>query len=264
MRYDESQFCRLRCASFRKAGDQNVNVPALTTDQMITVDRLMIQEFAVSLEQMMENAGHNLADLARRMLGGALQQRSLAVLCGLGNNGGGGMVAARHLHNWGARVAVVLAGEASRLKDTPRHQWEILARMGLAQATPKLAEADLVIDALIGYGMHGEPRPPVARWIERMNAAQAPILSLDVPSGLDATTGAAGTSCVRATATLALALPKTGLLAPGAQDYVGELWLADIGVPPELYRRMGLGVVLAFAEASIVRLAERPQTAQGA
>src|SRR3990172_13388441 len=82
----------------------NMNIPAITTQQMVEVDRLMTEEFGILLIQMMENAGRNLADLARRLSGGEVRGKRVAVFCGSGNNGGGGLVAARHLHNWGAEV----------------------------------------------------------------------------------------------------------------------------------------------------------------
>ena len=119
---------------------------------------------------------------------------------------------------------------------------------------PDLDLADLIVDALIGYGLTGDPRPDVAEWIERANNAQRTILALDTPSGLDVTTGIPGQPCVRATATLTLALPKTGLLAASARPFVGQLYLADIGVPPELYQQMGLSVPPLFAAEEVVAL----------
>jgi NAD(P)H-hydrate epimerase len=151
---------------------------------------------------------------------------------------------------------VTLAGDASTLKEAPRRQWRILDRMGLTAAGVQPEASDLCIDALLGYGIRGDPRPAVGDWIERLNAAAAPILALDVPSGLDATTGQAGNPCIRAAATLTLALPKTGLLLPAARQHVGSLLVADIGVPPELYARpeLGLEVQAIFGEGAIVRL----------
>jgi NAD(P)H-hydrate epimerase len=96
-----------------------MKIPVLTTEQMIEVDRLMIEEYGILLIQMMENAGRNLAEQARRMVGGELTGRRIVVLCGRGNNGGGGMVAARHLNNRGAMVEVVLAGDPAGLKEVP-------------------------------------------------------------------------------------------------------------------------------------------------
>ena len=232
-----------------------MTIPALTTEQMVEVDRLMIEEYGITLIQMMENAGRVLAEQARRMLGGKLAARRVAVLCGKGNNGGGGMVAARHLSNRGAKVSAKLVGDPAGLKEIPAHQWDTLQVMALTQAgDPDLAGADLIIDALIGYGLTGDPRGQVADWIRRANAAGPPILALDAPSGLDTTGGSAGNPCIRAAATLTLALPKTGLLTPEARSLTGWLLLADIGVPPALYRRLGLDVGPIFAGDSIVEL----------
>ncbi len=228
---------------------------ALTTAQMVEVDRLIIEDYGIRLIQMMENAGRNLAELARRMLDGNLSGRKIAVLCGAGNNGGGGMVAARHLHNRGAEVHVKFVGGPARLKDIPAHQWRILGAMGLARNDDfDLARADLIVDTLIGYGLTGDPRGPVADWIERANATNRPILSLDTPSGLDTTSGTPGNPCIRAATTLTLALPKTGLLTTTARSFVGDLYLADISVPPELYQRMGLEIGPLFADDTIIRI----------
>ncbi len=233
------------------------SIPALTTAQMAEVDRLMIEEYGTQsvLIQMMENAGRNLAEQARRTLGGKLAGRHIVVLCGAGNNGGGGMVAARHLHNRGADIQVKLIADPDKLKNIPAHQWRILQTIGIAlEYTLDLARADLIIDAIIGYGLTGNPHGEAAEWIEQANRSGCPILALDAPSGLDTTSGLAGQPCIGATATVTLALPKTGLIAPQAQPFVGELYLADIGVLPELYRRIGLEVGTLFAEETIIRI----------
>jgi len=166
------------------------------------------------------------------------------------------MVAARHLHNMGAQVSVVLASDADKLKDVPAHQWAILRAIHLDCATFELDASALILDALLGYGSKGDPRPPIKNWIERANASGIPILSLDSPSGLDATTGEPGQPCIRAATTMTLALPKTGLLAPQAREFVGELYLADIGVPPELYASASLGKSIGpiFAKGPIIHL----------
>lgn len=232
-----------------------MSLPALTTPQMIEVDRLMIQEYGIQLIQMMENAGRNLAELSRQRLGGVVSGKRIAVLCGGGNNGGGGMVAARHLHNWGAEVCLKVIANPIQIREVPAHQRHILEKMGLKnQNVPRLEEADLLIDALIGYGLLGNPGGPVAAWIERMNASQRPILALDTPSGLNATTGIPGTPCIRATATITLALPKVGLLTPEAHPFVGALYLADIGVPPALYCHLGLEVPPLFIQNPIQKI----------
>jgi len=237
--------------------DTNFQKPhALTTDQMIEVDRLMIEEWGITLIQMMENAGRNFAELARHQLGGDVQNKRMVILCGTGNNGGGGMTAARHLHNWGANVQAILTGDVNRLKEIPARQWRILQKMGINSSSAELSSTELILDAMLGYGAKGNPRPPIADWIWIANESGPPILSLDAPSGLDTTTGVPGSPCIHASATLTLAMPKTGLLAPTAKPFVGDLYLADISVPSELYAvpSLGLRVITPFARDTIVKL----------
>jgi NAD(P)H-hydrate epimerase len=224
-------------------------VPALTTDQTREVDRRMIEDFHIDLVQMMENAGRNLADLAIRRFGPA----NAVLLAGPGGNGGGGLVAARHLANRGVDMHVVLA--QPELTPVPAHQLDIVERMGVP-IRPDPRPAALVIDALIGYSLRGDPTGRTAELIAWANRQTAPILALDTPSGLDVTTGRPARPCIRAAATLTLALPKVGLM--GAPE-VGELYLADISVPPGLYREMGLEVPALFTLDSIVQLVGDPQ-----
>jgi NAD(P)H-hydrate epimerase len=232
-----------------------MNIPALTTQQMVEVDRLMVEEYRIQLIQMMENAGRNLAELGRRLLGGNSRGKRVAVICGAGNNGGGGMVAARHLHNWGAEVLLKVIHTPGQLKEIPMHQWHILQAMGiLDRASIDLDSCDLIIDALIGYGLTGNPRGAASQWIQRVNDSGRPVLALDTPSGLNTTTGIAGHPCIRAAATMTLALPKTGLIAPEASAYVGDLYLADIGIPPEVYSRLGIETHDIFSHDTIVKI----------
>jgi NAD(P)H-hydrate epimerase len=230
---------------------------------MREVDRLMIEEYGIVLLQMMENAGRNLAQLSARLSGRPIGFKVL-VLAGSGNNGGGGLVASRHLHNMGAQVRVILTGKVDDLKDVPAHQAAILRAMGLelleADTTPEeilrryLDEADVIIDALIGYSLVGAPRGQAAVLIELANASGRPIVSLDAPSGVDAGSGTVYEPSIRATATVTLALPKTGLGVPEVRERLGDLYLADLSVPPRLYLRLGLEVEPLFAESGLVPL----------
>jgi len=228
-------------------------VPGLTTVQMIEVDRAMIEDFRIELIQMMENAGRNLAHLARtRFLGGDPRAKRVIALAGGGGNGGGALVAARRLHNWGAEVTVGLAQSASAMTSVPAHQLDILERMGV----PSLAAADVVLDGLIGYSLKGAPQDAAADLIRWANSQSAPVLALDVPSGIDATTGTVFDPAIRATATMTLALPKEGLDGPAMESHVGELYLADISVPPRLYARPPLNIHIdpLFACEEVIRL----------
>ena len=234
-------------------------IPFLSTDQMRVVDDAMIEDYHIELIQMMENAGRNLAHLARtRFMDGDPRECDVVILAGRGGNGGGGLVAARRLSSWGATVHVVTTHPDEDYRGVPAHQLDSLRRMDIPIQTAKEFgfdhPPDLIIDAIIGYGLTGSPRGPAAKLIAAANAQDAPILSLDVPSGLDSTTGEAHPPTIRAAATLTLALPKEGLRAPGAAAYVGELYLADISVPPKLYERLGIDVGPIFAQHDILHI----------
>lgn len=235
-------------------------IPSLTTEQMREVDRLMVEEYQIDLLQMMENTGRSLALLARRMLDGDVMDRPVVVLAGRGNNGGGGLVAARHLLNWGAWVQLLLTHRPEEYSGIPARQLSILqamdAPLAWAEDGWELPPADLIVDSVIGYGIQGDPTGATANLIALANSSVAPILSLDVPSGLDATTGQRYSPHITAAATLTLALPKSGLLVPAARSAVGRLYLADIGVPPVLYERLGLDVPPLFVTDTIVPLGE--------
>ena len=217
----------------------------LTAEEMAEADRVAIEGFGVDVLSLMENAGVGVAVLAKRMLGGDVAGKNVICLVGKGNNGGDGLVAARHLHNWGAAVDVVLAGEKTDMRDVPARQLAIAEKMGIpvAQSREGFSKAELLVDALLGYGSKGNPRGLVADLVRRANESRLRILAVDIPSGLDATTGEPGDPCVVASATVTLGLPKTGFLNPKSRDFVGELYLADISMPRELYARYPTGPV---------------------
>ena len=227
---------------------------------MAEVDRLMVEEFGIHLIQMMENAGRLLAELARnRFLEGDAVGKQVVLLAGSGGNGGGVMVCARHLHNWGADVTVVLNKAVQYLAGTIKHQGEILQRMnvdiGGFEDIKGKSQWDLIVDGIIGYSLVGAPRGGAAEMIRWANERKTPILALDLPSGLDASTGEALEPTIRASATMTLALPKKGFKEAG-KNVVGELYLADIGVPPELYALAPLNMDIGplFAKKQILRL----------
>jgi NAD(P)H-hydrate epimerase len=237
-------------------------VPYLTTEQMREVDRAMIEDFHIDLIQMMENAGRNLARLARdRFLDGDPRGKRVVVLAGTGGNGGGGLVCARHLHNAGADIRVYTTAADERFTPIPKHQMHILRAMNvfvaMAQDIARQDKPALIVDALIGYSLRGAPEGHSASLIRWANASGVPILALDVPSGVDAATGTVHAPSITATATMTLALPKIGLRADIARKYVGELYLADISVPPTLYAipSLGLNIPPLFAQSEILRLA---------
>lgn len=231
--------------------DDGQSVPAVTTGEMREVDRVAVEEVGPELLQMMENAGRTLAEFAR-----ARTDESVVVLAGDGGNGGGGLCAARHLSNHAWDVQVVLDRPAAELTGAAATQYRILRGTDATLLETDvercaLDDAGLVVDAVIGYGLRGAPRGPAGELVEASNATPTPVLSLDIPSGMDATTGESPGAAVDADTVLTLALPKTGLFEVESKV---EVWLADIGIPREVYRRVGIGYDQPFAGNGRVRL----------
>lgn len=217
------------------------SIPCVTADQVQALYRRAVEEYGGHALQMAEHAGRHLAQVAReQFLDGDGRGHAVLVVGGPGRNGSYGFAAARHLHNWGASVWVATTAPPHRHDDGPARQLEQLRRMDVpiepVVPTDELPGADLVIDALVGPGPDGLGDDERADRIHQIIWQSAPVLSLEVPSGLDATTGVPSQKTVHADATLALALPTCGLDAPAARSAVGDLFLADIGIPPRCTR----------------------------
>lgn len=207
-------------------------VPAVTRSQMVWVDEQMTGRLGIGLTRMMELAGLRLAEVVQ-----GLAPRGVVVVAGGGNNGGGGLVCARHLANHGVPVEV-LDGAPTARSGIAREQEAILEGLGLRMDDAvSFAGADVVVDALIGYGLTGPVRGSSESLIDAIGSSGSRVVSLDVPSGLDADRGVVGPH-VSADITVTLALPKTGLLA--APSVTGRLLVADIGVPPRIYDGLGI------------------------
>lgn len=226
-------------------------IPAVTADQMREIDRIAIEETGPNLYQMMENAGRSLAMATVERLG--THARTVFVLAGGGGNGGGGICAARHLANHGVDVTLVLADE-SGLGEVPAQQLKVFASTsGDIRSPDKLSGlgAHIVVDALIGYSLSGAPRGVVADLVGFANTRGEQVIALDVPSGIDATTGEAAGDHITADLTVTLALPKTGLDVAA----VGRLELADIGIPRAVYKQAGVaGPATAFGLGYRIRI----------
>jgi len=192
---------------------------------------------------LMEAAGAAAAKAAVAMLGADPERRRVVILCGTGNNGGDGLVAARYLLNRKIGVQVFLAAAPDRYKgDAARFYAALRDMAGCAVAVAPgvdalhqaLSSADLIIDAMLGTGIRGAPGEPYNSWIRMVNALKAAgraVLSLDIPSGVEADTGAVPGEAVRADTTITFALPKLGLLLYPGAAYTGRLEVADIGIP---------------------------------
>ncbi len=235
---------------------------SVNAEQMKEVDRLMVSKYGISSIQMMENAGKSLARLARELFfENSAKFKNIIVLAGSGGNGGGALVCARHLHNYGAKVQVAISRPADYLSDLPLHQLRILKKMGIevkeanTLKMPKI-NFDLVIDGLIGYSLRGNPKAGAAKLIDWANSQNAPILSLDVPSGVDVGNGEIYEPAIKASATMTLALPKQGLFDLTARPNIGRLFLADISVPPQLYAEKPLELIVPpmFSEGDILEI----------
>jgi NAD(P)H-hydrate epimerase len=210
-----------------------VDVPAVDAAQMREVDRIAMEETGPNLFQMMENAGRNLARLAIDVLGDRWQDATVLILAGSGGNGGGGICAARHLANRNARVTLCLA-DPSKLEGVPAFQRNILKSTSAREiAFDRIQDEhpDLILDALIGYGLRSAPSGHVADLIEWTTLSAAHVLALDIPSGVDATSGATPGVFVNARWTLTLALPKKGLRSQATGElYCGHRYSTS-GVP---------------------------------
>lgn len=229
-----------------------IEVVAITTDQMRQVDRVAIEVTGPNLYQMMENAGRNLAQATIEVLGDNWRWAQVAVLAGPGGNGGGAICAARHLANRDVDVIVVIT-DAERITPVPAYQLEIYrAAGGVVAALTDLdrLRPDVVLDGIIGYSLQGAPLGEALQMIEWAGRAGCPAISLDVPSGVDSTTGVAGGACVRPVLTMTLALPKTGLVPART----GELQLADLGIPRAVYEALGISYRAPFEAAHRVAL----------
>jgi NAD(P)H-hydrate epimerase len=221
--------------------------PTITSRQVADVDLLVQERFGISVDWLMEAAGWQVARFCRGRT---------AVICGVGNNAGDGLAAARHLHRWG-RLTAVSCVDAARLKGAAARERDALAKLGVVVFDGvKLDGADVVVDALFGTGLSRAPEGKFAAWIEAINDAKSQVIAIDIPSGLDADTGVAYAPCVRADMTVTLGLAKPGLLKGDGPTNAGDVWLADIGVPFEAYAEVGVEVPRSlFGKSDAIQLA---------
>jgi len=228
-------------------------VPSATAAQLAEADRIAAEELGIPLELLMENASHQIARAAHLYLGGAAGRRIIA-FAGSGNNGGDALGALRHLRGWGADVGVVLSSPAERLRPLARRQFDILVALGVDRDDATLDDAELVIDGLLGYSVSGPPRDAVADLIRAANTSRLPILAVDLPSGLQPDTGEPLGVTIRAALTVTLAVPKRGLLETRSHALVGDLLLADIGIPPQAFDRLAIETRGLFEDGDLVRI----------
>ncbi len=219
-------------------------VGELTSEQVSLLDGAAAA-CGVSTLQLMEIAGWQVARCAWRHLG---HPAGVGVVAGYGNNGGDGLVAARHLATWGCAVRVLVLGDDARVIGVVRDHVTAARACGVdvvvgpdpAAVRRVVDGAGLVIDALLGTGLRSAPRDPQASAIRTLNESGIPVLSVDVPSGLDATTGEAYEPTVDAALTCTLTAMKHGLRRGDGPSRAGAVWVADIGMPATAWLRAGL------------------------
>lgn len=213
----------------------------VTAQQMRELDRATIQDRGVPGLTLMENAGKAVADAAA-WLASRQRRRPIAVICGHGNNGGDGFVAARHLKEKGYAVSVFLAADEAQVAGDAKANFSRLRETGLEVAEVKDPDpvgkacrgASVVVDALLGTGLTGKVRGLPGKLIETINECGAPVLAVDVPSGLDADSGEPLGLAVRAVETVTMGLPKLGLFLYPGMNYAGRVKVVSIGFPADL------------------------------
>ena len=215
----------------------------ITSEQMYSIEDNGYAIFGMKKLLMMENAGHGLADFVVSEKGPNLVGKKIISLCGTGNNGGDAMVASRHLSAQnGIEVTVVLLGDTKNIKtEETTVNWSIIQKMKsieiltgpcvLELAKNKISDSDIIIDGIFGTGIKGEIREPFSSAIDLINASNAYVVAVDIPSGLDPNDGIFHEKCVKANATVTFHRIKKGLTAK--KDYTGKVHLEKIGIPIE-------------------------------
>lgn len=218
--------------------------PVLTAQAMRAADQHTIEVLGLPGRVLMETAGRAAAAVAAQMLG-TVDGRTVICLCGRGNNGGDGFVLARVLHAQGARVHVVTLSDVSSMSDDAAANYQLLVhlaeadaenrlrlhRIESAAALDQLPPADVYVDALLGTGLSSPLRTPLAEIVEWLNARTAPVLAIDIPTGLHSDTGQVLGRAVRATRTVTMGALKVGLLIGEGPKYCGKIEVAEIGIP---------------------------------
>jgi len=217
----------------------------ISRDQVRALDRRAIEEFGVPGVVLMENAGRGAAEVLLQLgVGGRV-----VVCCGKGNNGGDGLVIARHLDNRSVGVQILFFGKPEELTGEAAVNFDIVRRSGLprtvfANQVPaeeldrELAGVDWIVDALLGTGVTGPARPPLDRVIAAINGSQVRVLAVDLPSGLDCDSGLPLGACVRALHTVTFVASKKGFANPAAKEWIGQVHVVDIGAPRVLIQNL--------------------------
>lgn len=245
-----------------------MNMKVAMVEEMQYIERTAMETYGIPGAVLMENAGAGVARSLQEMVGN-LRDKKICIFSGHGNNGGDGYVAARYIYNAGAKVKVFLLGKKEQIQGDAKIHYDIAGKMGIDivevlgdrdwdKVRLALVFADAVVDALLGTGFRGNIRDHYAEVFTLINNSKKPIISVDLPSGLQANTGFVGAYCIKATKTISFGLPKAGLLLYPGTDYVGELEVIDIGIPLQLLEDEEVKQHLITEELVKARLPQRP------
>jgi NAD(P)H-hydrate epimerase len=218
----------------------------MSGEQVRAFDAWATNELGVPGMVLMENAGRSCAELIAEKFS-ATDKPRVCIFCGTGNNGGDGFVIARHLLNAGFKPVVVLCGRRNKIKGDARANLGIIEELGVpieqldvdapddinSKVKSLAKDACLIVDAIFGTGLTGQLRDEYKRLIEAINSLGCPILSVDIPSGLDCDTGQPLVTAIKARWTVTFVAAKKGFVLETAQTYTGEIYVASIGVEPK-------------------------------
>jgi len=229
-------------------------------------DRIAIEDFEIPSLSLMECAARAVIERAAGMLGGRVEGHRIAIVCGRGNNGGDGFAVGRILRGKGADVIAFLIGDLESLSPDSACQAGIFQRGGgdLREVKGRLDltdQFDLVIDALLGTGASAELRDDYRLAVDAINLSRAPILAVDIPTGVDGASGAVGQAAVRSTETVTFGFLKPGLLLSPGREHAGSVTISDIGIPASAAVSAGSKTGLADATDALAVLPQRSRNA---
>jgi NAD(P)H-hydrate epimerase len=219
---------------------------AVSVASIQRLDRMAMEQYGIPSIVLMENAGRCVSQEIFRVLKHK-QKKNVIVICGVGNNAGDGFVAARHLVNGAVSVKVFLVGTPSTLKLDAKINYQILQKSAVrvypldrhwAEFEKSLKDCQVVVDALLGVGLNRRVEGLFKKVIETIRASGKYVVAVDIPSGLDGTTGTIYGSCIRANTTVTMSLSKKGFYQHNAHQYTGKIVVADIGIPRRLIKRI--------------------------
>jgi len=232
-----------------------------TAKEMQKIDRITIEKYGIAGMVLMERAGLSVVSRVNELY----PARKVTILCGSGNNGGDGFVIARELHNQGKDVDVY-AVRPEKLKGDAKTNYDVARKFGvkvlpvirfLALDSKRLAPDSIIVDALLGTGLHNEIRKPLSTIIEKVNGMRCPVIAVDIPSGISSDTGQVMGCAIKADHTVTFGLPKRGhFLFPGA-DHAGQLFVEDIGFPARLLDSDTMRVYLVQKPDAVELLPQR-------